>query len=298
MGEGPIVEATDADETFATLSDATRIAIVSELGEASDRAVTFSDLRERVGVNDSGQFNYHLQRLTDQFVAETDDGYRLTVAGRRVYGALLAGRYTKAGATDPIPLDERCPACGGERVFRYDGERARVECQGCDMGTFFGVPPGVFAGYETERWPAVAERYARTVIRRADDGFCPACDGPMRTEVVEHAAMADPDVAPPDSYREHPTVRYACDRCGEEVACDMGVGLLGNPAVVAFYYDHGVDVESGTMERFRTIGSAHPPRVVGRDPLRVRVRYTADGGTLTLVVDDELTVLDTERSDG
>ncbi|PSQ39256.1 ArsR family transcriptional regulator, partial [Halobacteriales archaeon SW_12_71_31] len=36
--------------------------------------------------------------------------------------------------------------------------------------------------------------------------------------------------------------------------------------------------------------------VVGRDPLRARVRYTADDETLTVTVDESLEVLDVERS--
>lgn len=51
---------------------------------------SFSELRERVGVTDSGWFNHHLDKLTGRFVRETDAGYGLNAAGQEVVGAVLS----------------------------------------------------------------------------------------------------------------------------------------------------------------------------------------------------------------
>ncbi|WP_436909628.1 DUF7347 domain-containing protein [Halosimplex marinum] len=75
-------------DTFALLSNEMRVRILAALADADAEAVCFSDLRSRAGVTDSGQFNYHLERLRGELVAKTDDGYALTEAGERVVDIL------------------------------------------------------------------------------------------------------------------------------------------------------------------------------------------------------------------
>ncbi|WP_436927806.1 winged helix-turn-helix domain-containing protein [Halosimplex amylolyticum] len=81
---GERVDPAAVTDTFTLLSDETRVRILAALADADREAVCFSDLRGRVGMADSGQFNYHLDRLRGDLVAKTDDGYALTEAGRAV----------------------------------------------------------------------------------------------------------------------------------------------------------------------------------------------------------------------
>ena len=79
----------------ALLADETRIRILSELyavrvDEVEPDGLQFSTLRRRVGVADSGRFNYHLDQLSDKLVMKTEDKYRLTPAGERLVRALVA----------------------------------------------------------------------------------------------------------------------------------------------------------------------------------------------------------------
>jgi hypothetical protein len=60
----------DPERAFRLLSDETRVGILRGLWEASNDAVSFSELRERVGTPDSGQFNYHLGKLREHFVSK------------------------------------------------------------------------------------------------------------------------------------------------------------------------------------------------------------------------------------
>ncbi|MFC7139462.1 hypothetical protein ACFQMA_06365 [Halosimplex aquaticum] len=75
-------------DTFTLLSNETRVRILAALADADEETVRFSDLRTRVDVTDSGQFNYHLDRLRGDLVAKTDDGYALTESGRAVASLL------------------------------------------------------------------------------------------------------------------------------------------------------------------------------------------------------------------
>lgn len=80
------LESTEAASVFGLLSDETRIRIVAALyhewhRSPDDPCLTFSSLYDRVGGDDSGQFNYHLRRLRDGLVDQREDGYTLTPLG-------------------------------------------------------------------------------------------------------------------------------------------------------------------------------------------------------------------------
>jgi DNA-binding transcriptional ArsR family regulator len=110
----------DPAEAFELLGDETRLAILRALADA-DEPLTFTRLRERCGVADSGRFSYHLRRLCEYFVHETTDGYELEPAGDRVIAATgkTGGAAEDHGAdadgpdANPAGTDE-CPVCGDE----------------------------------------------------------------------------------------------------------------------------------------------------------------------------------------
>lgn len=287
--------AGDADpaEAFAALSDDTRVEVLRALWDADGRELSFSELRDAVGMHDSGQFNYHLGKLTERFVSKTEDGYRLTVAGADVVGSVLAGAYRRSESVGPIPLDDPCPACGGSRAFEYEDESANVVCEDCDVGIFLAVPPGVFAGHDPEEFPAVADRYLRTKTRKAANGFCPYCEGRVRPRLASDIATADPNADVPDYAEGFPTARYECDRCDEEYAIDLGTALLDEPSVVAFYHDRGIDVRKPPLSRF--VADRDRTRVLERKPLLASVTYEAGDDHLTLTVDSSLEVVGVDR---
>jgi DNA-binding transcriptional ArsR family regulator len=295
MSEPRIVEDADPDEAFALLGNETRLAIVRSLWEADGHEASFSDLREAVGMRDSGQFNYHLGKLVDRFVEQSEsDTYRLTLAGQRVYGAVLAGLYTQEGSVEDRRLEAPCEACGGDRTFAYDGQQMDVSCVDCGLGTFVPVPPGVFSGYPVEEWPTVADRYVRGTLRRLDDGFCPFCEGRVTATVEPEIGTREPDADPPAEYEAFPSVRYECERCAERFSADLGSALAAHPAVVSFHHDHGVDVREAPLTRVQAVDESEA-WVRERDPVEAAVRYEADDECLTLVVDATATVTETYR---
>lgn len=74
-------EALPPDRALSILGNETRIAILRVLGSADEEVVPFSTLRKRVGIEDSGQFNYHLNQLAGHYIRHTPDGYALCQAG-------------------------------------------------------------------------------------------------------------------------------------------------------------------------------------------------------------------------
>lgn len=281
-----VVERVSADDAFGLLGDDTRLGVLRALSE-TDGPLGFADLRTAVGVADSGQFNYHLDRLVGQFVAKRDEGYGLTPAGRRVVGAVLAGQYTKAVESDPVPVDADCPHCGGRLDARFEEGLARIACDDCERDVIrLGVPPGAFEEYPRSEWPRVAERWTRREFETFVDGFCPTCHGPA-TSTLERSAEEVLDTYPFG-------VRYACDRCDTSMFANVEAHVLFHPAVVTFHYDRGVDV---TETAIWDLDWAVTPgaQAVVEDPLRVEVPVTVDGDCLRLTLDEDASVVETSR---
>lgn len=112
---------------FELLGNDLGLRIVRVSGETPE-PVPFAALQTRVDLRDSVQFNYHLGALRGSLVRRTDAGYEPTFAGRQVLGAIYAGTYTTDATTEPIPVEEECPPCGGTVHAAYVDETARIAC--------------------------------------------------------------------------------------------------------------------------------------------------------------------------
>ncbi|MFC7176557.1 winged helix-turn-helix domain-containing protein [Halosegnis marinus] len=138
-------------EAFGLLSHEVRFDIVRAL--AAERrlnwertGLSFADLRRAVGVDDAGNFSYHLDRLRDRFVVERDGEYVATYAGMEAVGAVLQGTYTERADRAPERIDAACPTCDGAVRAAYEYPMLSVSCP--DHGVLFAtsVPPGATTG--------------------------------------------------------------------------------------------------------------------------------------------------------
>lgn len=125
-GGGEVNSGDGPSDALAVLAEETRIRILRALAEA-EGPMAFSELRRAVGVEDAGRFNYHLSRVCEHFVRETESGYELDGAGARLVTAADVdvaarkpdagtdnGAGASAGAADAVESDagEPCPVCG------------------------------------------------------------------------------------------------------------------------------------------------------------------------------------------
>ncbi|PSQ15929.1 hypothetical protein BRD00_13030 [Halobacteriales archaeon QS_8_69_26] len=304
MDEFRYVDRSDPEEVFSLLSNESRVAILRALWDAED-PLRFSDLRESVGMRDSGQFNYHLDELVGSFVRRTDEGYELTQAGMRINGAIETGAYTTDVAFDPLPLSDPCRTCGGQLTLDYEDETVRIECDSCELTMAVGVPPSVFAGRDREDVPSVASQYLRTRFQQMDSGFCPFCEGRVEPTVGPLRRIIDLPDEPPERFPDElveqlpdlPMVRYDCQRCGQSPTSGLGLVFHDHPAVTSFYHERGIDVRTTPIWRFVAMNTDHE-RVRSRDPFRASVSYRVDDDELTVVVDEDLQVVEVERTAG
>ena len=278
------VDRRSPEQAFALLDNEIRLAILRTLSDAGE-ALSFSELRERVGERDSGKFNYHLGKLTDHFVRRTDSGYEPTIAGQQVVGALLAGTYTADMSLDPIEIDSECPSCGeSPLIAEYADEHVKIRCSDCESWrNQFTFPPGTVEQFDREELPSAFDRWLRTVFQRIVAGFCANCSGRMASRLFLD-----------DDRSEPARVEFTCERCGDAATASPEIALFYHPAAVGFYHDHGIDV-TGTPSWEVAARQDVSIDLVSEDPMTARITVTIDDEVLEATIDERAQVAAIER---
>lgn len=294
-----LVSEADPEEVFGAIANGTRLAILRTLWASDEPTMTFSELRTAVGMRDSGQFNYHLDALGDRFVTKTDEGYRLTQAGKHVNGAIASGVYTSRGTVDPISLNHPCRVCGGDLTLRYEEETARITCESCSAGWEAAVPPAALAGHAREDLPHAVSDYVRTRFQQVISGFCTYCEGKVTARVGPIDAM-EVGQAPPATNDDRapgpfPVVQFDCQRCNAVYGISVDHALVfAEPLVACFLRDHGIDPRERPIWSISELVSS-TAEIVSRDPVRARVRFRADGSDLAVHVDETFDTIEIDR---
>lgn len=273
-------------DAFALVGDETRLSILEALWRL-DEPAAFSEIRAEVGVGDSAQFNYHLGKLTDQFVRKVDGGgYELRTAGERIVQAILAGSFTEHPERD-IDIDDPCVRCGEPLVAHYADEKLAIECPACEHGHGeYPFPPGGLHDRTDEEILAAFDQRVRHLHCLAKDGVCPECNGRMET-TIERGETCCLGVAVRATHR--------CRQCAHELCSAVGLGLLDQSPIVGFYEDHGITLSERPYWRLPWCVDDHPVTVLDEDPWRLRVDIDHDGDRLKVVVDGDLAVVETAR---
>lgn len=303
-------------EAFELLSNDTRLSILLALWELfepgpTEQTVSFSELYDAVEMTDSGNFTYHLDKLTGQYVTKTDAGYKLTAAGLKIVRAVIAGSGFEDARVPPTTVDYPCPRCGAPEIqIRYHDGALYTTCRSCSgFGDTAETPAGTVASWEfdqaglVDREPeelrAAGGITGRHVLRMMREGVCSECSGVTEESLrlcEEHVPGSDgscPNCDSPDSVR----VWYVCTVCKYCIRAPVEMIMLYHPAVLSFYYDHGVDtrLKGGDPEDHDEVvrlfaASSHT--LVSTDPIRIRVSVPCHGDELVLTVDDALEVTD------
>lgn len=286
-GEPPVDAVSDA---FAVLSNETRLDTIRVLGDSGGTgafgALSFSELRNRVGVDDSGRFSYHLDRLVGRFVERIDQGYRLRVPGIQVYQAIQAGVYADHEDVGPLETDIPCPeACGADCVCRYEEFRFHLECADCEaFRVRYPVDPHAFDDDLPVDLLRAADRRLKRDTFSMELGFCPYCAGPVD---IEHRGQRRRLYEPAETGNPVAS-RRTCRRCHWFIDFRTSVVALIKPAVAGEFAAAGVDTFavpqwSGAYEWEET--------VLSEEPLRVQLTMTVEGITRVVTFDGELDVL-------
>jgi DNA-binding transcriptional ArsR family regulator len=269
---------------FGSLADENRIAILLALWEGGPQG--FADLQAAAGFDDSGHFNYHLDKLVGQFVERTDDDrYRLRAAGTKVIDIVHDERFAASTPSVDRPIDADCPECGATLHAHYEDGMVDISCSACHVTVHIGYFPP--RGRTSRDLDAFLQAYARRLWRDftlAHEGICPHCSGRIDTEIE-----VDPD------WHLSVPATSECRDCGVEIGTAIGLRLLADPQVVAFLYDHGIAVDDRPFWELPFCIDDSDARVVSEDPLRVVVPIEYSAETLRVTVDEHARVVETER---
>jgi hypothetical protein len=292
---------------FALLGDGTRMGILRALWEqydpyAADNAVPFSELYERVGADDTGNFNYHLGRLTGHFVRRTAAGYELTAPGFSVVRAVVAGGVTGDPTRTPARVDATCTNCGAPVAVSYEDGPTWVRCPACEgywprrggeiLG--FGLPPTGLRDRDPDGVLAATLVYAVRRFETMSDGVCPECGGAVDASL---AACADHDpaggVCDACDSRFLGVVTFVCDVCRFAWRCPGYAPVSHHPAVVSFYHDRGIEHRPATWAGLSR-GVDWREERLSTDPPSLRITVSHDGERLRLTLDETGTVVDVD----
>ncbi len=297
------MDGTGAETAFGTLANGTRLAILEALYDAlrshdgpGQPGVPYTELRERVGVKDSGKFNYHLSELTDGFVVKRDGGYVLRQTGRTAVQIVLRSFDVDDPGFGPTRVDADCPRCGGGVTVQYGQGHLTTRCVDCPgLLAATGLPDGTIsrlpfppAGAATRDPTALldpAHRRLEQQCRSMTDGVCPRCGGETTARLLVCG-----DHEPEGVCRECGTTLPAvaelgCLTCGHERLAPPAFARTDTRAVweavttVLLDDAHAWDRFETTARWSQTLTRTDSTRVVVAPPTGTR-----------LVIDDQLAV--------
>lgn len=296
------------DEAFIGLGNGTRMGILQALA-AAEEPLSFSALRDRVGIRDSGQFNYHLDQLEGQFVRKTADGYVLRQAANRVIEAVLSGTVTGTATLEPRVVEAPCPFCGSNIEMSYREERMLLRCPDCP-GAYSGIkstspafptlPRGSIALYYLP--PAGLEGRTRREMLDAvlnwtysehlaiDNGVCPRCSGKFAfsIEVCENHGRDTP-ICDRCHRRYGITVRSECVNCNHFRVHMLSDYVFYRSGVRQFFEAHGIDP---ILPNWTDMSSYydHEESLLSIEPFEAQLTYTIRGDSFEVSVDGELNI--------
>lgn len=311
-GDQPDNATLSPDEAFGALGNETRVRTLQVLGEA-ESPLPFTVLRERVGVDDPGQFNYHLNQLKGHFVRKVENGYALRESGSRVVQAVLSGVVTGSEPLEPTAINAPCPYCGAEVEIQFAEERVLVRCTDCPgsyagsetdarfleaapRGTiaFFLLPPAGIGDRTLDEVLETAMNWTVLEVIALANGFCPRCSTRVDQSLNACEAHETATEVCGRCLRRHAVcVDYACRNCTKvEERIPLGIHLLSHPELQTFARDHGIDPTRQAWEDGAVF--VDYDEVVTTDPFRARLTFAVDDDELVLSVDESLAVVDTQ----
>lgn len=304
------------DDAFAALGNETRIQILQTLGQIDD-PLGYSELLDRVEMRDSGQFNYHLGKLSGHFVRKTEDGYALRQAGRRVVQSVLSGAVTETPVLELTKIDEPCQVCGTPIAVSFHEERVEMYCTECpglfgeSMRTggpvsqtddgylgYLPLPPAGVKGRTPREVFQAAWTWGNLLMLSMASGVCPRCSAAVDFSIdVCEAHDATDGLCDVCDRHWAASINLSCTNCIFDLDGALSLGLLANTNLLAFLTAHGLNpISPESITEIDRAQENYDEEIVAVDPFKARLTFTVNHETLSLTVDDDLKVVDVTES--
>ncbi|WP_372910543.1 winged helix-turn-helix domain-containing protein [Salinigranum sp.] len=295
---------------FSRLANETRVAILRALGESGERdprrfpykpfdtddpeGLSYSELRARADVNDSGRFNYHLGKLLDVFVEQSGDTYRLSWLGVLAFRFVVAGVLHDQVTLEPFETDSACGECGTPLEASYPRGRLFVlECPDCSCRVAgVDIPTHAVRNRSRAELLRVVDKRQRAQLSLLRDGICYWCAGR-----VDGAVHRLPSGTVDGVRRTQPVVTLLCRDCGGVRFPSVGSVVATDPRVGAFLVQHTTDdADDRFCWEWPFTTASDAVTLQSTDPLVLTVDVVAeDDARLAVTVDETGTVAGVER---
>lgn len=268
----PDVGLEDIRNAFQLLANETRLEILYALYSRPTWEATFTELKTAVGMRDSGQFQYHLDKLAGTFIRRTDHGYTHIAGGILLYRAML-GTLGGPDTIPPIDLDLPCPECDEPLLFVNENQAVYARCPSCEEAVlstpFF---PAGMADRSSETVLAAFDAWSRHLVDLLQSGVCPWCSSTVAHEFEQDTSGAV-------------RLTHRCDRCRGYLTTSVGETVLSDPAVVSFFYLLGRDLTDVPYWQLPFCMTSDSVTVHSTDPWLVEQEIEYEGETLCLQLD-------------
>ncbi|MCU4752671.1 helix-turn-helix domain-containing protein [Halobacteria archaeon AArc-curdl1] len=286
--DDPITE----DALFKLLGNDTRMAILEALWAefdielymlGSQVPMPFSELRAAAGVEDVGNFNYHLRQLEGQIVHVVTDetgetsGYVLSPLGFSLFHAIEGHTAFDYQAIEATRLEEACPFCTGRLEAEYEREILAVRCLDCEAhggGSLSRVR--VQAGSTVADIREVLDLSVLAMLSSFTAGRfgrCRSCHAPV--ELALMTAETHPDVLAAN--RSEAVCRVRCDSCGAGGFGPLYEYALAAPSLQTFFSSHGLGPTAGLWSYRLEVLRRLEERIVNTEPVVVAYCFRIDG---------------------
>lgn len=309
--------AVKPDRAFAALGNETRLEILRilweetvDIGVRPTDTIGFSELMERVGATDSGNFNYHLDQLVGHFIDRTEGGYYIRRAGVFVVRSILTGTVTDNPTFGPTEIGVPCCRCGGQLTVQYENEQVITICQECEgafgvhdhpIGTITALtyPPAALQGRDPEDvFHAAHNRYIHGIWAMLD-GICPQCSSTVTLDVMpcpDHD-NSDGSICSTCGTAFIAPVNGVCNVCGCYRVFPAGWALYTSP-----------ELDGVLRSPFRSSAHSFPIPFVeyptwetnmrSTDPIQLEYSVPTDTGKTSVVLDETLDVISVDALAG
>ncbi|MDY6819326.1 MAG: hypothetical protein SVG88_11750 [Halobacteriales archaeon] len=308
------LEGVSPEEAFAVLGDETRLDIIRILWRAgalheyddlddTTATLSFSDLRHRADIDDNGRFNYHLSKLTPHFVRQTDEGYRLSEAGKKIARTVIA----IAGERDPDVSDEietDCPVCGSAVTATYEDQWLRFTCTECaglfgdaaPEGTILNspFPPTSVADRDSEETLTSGLYRCMLDLSYMMQGVCRECAGNVNGSITvcedhttEGGDRCESCGTPFEIWGE-----LRCETCRFAKRLPIELCVVGLAPVIGFLYSHDINVLTPSFDEIIGLLQSQVDTTVSTEPFRVAATIETSADALTVTLNEHMAVVD------
>lgn len=290
-----------ASDAFRLLSDEIRLDILRAVAVAQYEgrkrgiaALSFTEIYERVDVENSSKLSYHLGELSGTFLRKRGDDYAFTHAGEQLVRFILAENFEDPPDVEPVETEGVCLHCGESSLSaQIEDQYFLIRCTACERPAYsYKVRPAQVRNRSgTEQIQAVIWDQVGDFLKMRQ-GVCPDCGGRMETTVLD-AEEQPVNETLPVSYG----ILSECESCLRHLGFPLPYIAAYHPESVTFHWEHGTDILGTGVWKFHQHLDEGRWRSnqVDTDPAEYRVELQRETTTLRLYLDACATVTRTER---